>query len=46
MSQTIEKASDGAEEAVLGESRVETVEERYKEPVLVGKGNFHKPRDE
>ncbi|XP_058218777.1 uncharacterized protein LOC131329585 [Rhododendron vialii] len=43
-SQTIEKASDAAEEAVLGESRFETVKERYKEPV--GKGNFHKPRDE
>ncbi|KAL6497194.1 hypothetical protein OROGR_029123 [Orobanche gracilis] len=30
-SQTVEKAVDGAEEAILGDSKVESVKKRYKE---------------
>lgn len=39
-SQTVEEAQDGVEEATVGDSEVESVKERYKEPP--GKGNFHK----
>ncbi|CAK9163905.1 unnamed protein product [Ilex paraguariensis] len=38
--QTVEKAEEAFEEATVGDSKVESVKERYKEPV--GKGNFHK----
>ncbi|KAL2496170.1 uncharacterized protein Fot_39927 [Forsythia ovata] len=41
-SQTVEKAQDSTEEAAMGDSSVESVKERYKEPP--GKGNFHKTR--
>ncbi|KAA8523640.1 hypothetical protein F0562_010063 [Nyssa sinensis] len=44
VSQTVEKAYDGAEEATLGDSKVESVQERHKEPV--GKGNFPKTCDD
>ncbi|CAA2960401.1 Hypothetical predicted protein [Olea europaea subsp. europaea] len=43
-SQTVEEAQDGVEEATVGDSELESVKERYKEPP--GKGNFHKTGDE
>lgn len=39
-SQTIEKAEDGFQEAIAGDSNFESVKESFKEPL--GKGNFHK----
>ncbi|KAK4439839.1 hypothetical protein Salat_0318800 [Sesamum alatum] len=45
-SQSVEKAQDGAEEAVVGDSTFESVKEAHKEYPGPGRGDFHKTGDE